>query len=179
MFVLPAAVLNAQQQADGWKTVSPREEIRPIFETNVTGHLRIRADGRAGLDGHWEKTFPIKGGQHDRFRSVRLVENIRSPRRSTLVRTLWRDHGVRTLLCEGGPTLYGSLIHAQHIDDEFLTLSPILIGSARGGPGRPSLVEGIAFAPAAPPTTRLLGVRRAGDYLFLRSRYVRRHSDDD
>jgi hypothetical protein len=34
-------------------------------------------------------------------------------------------------------------------------------------------VEGIAFAPSQAPTQRLLTVRRAGDHLFLRSRYQR------
>jgi riboflavin biosynthesis pyrimidine reductase len=90
---------------------------------------------------------------------------------AALKRLLFRDHGVRSLLCEGGPTLYGSLLQADQTDDEFLTLSPIVIGSTPDGPARPSLVEGVGFAPAGPPTSRLLAVRRAGDYLFLHSRY--------
>lgn len=95
-----------------------------------------------------------------------------------LLRVLRRDYGVRTLLCEGGPTLYGSLVQAGQVDDEFLTLSPILIGDLRDRTQRPSLIEGVAFDPAAPPTTRLIGVRRVGDYLFLRSRYPREDSGD-
>lgn len=90
---------------------------------------------------------------------------------AALLRLLWRDHGVRTLLCEGGPTLYGAMVEARQVDDEFLTLSPILIGNTPGGSVRPSLVEGVAFAPSAPPTTHLLSVRRVGSHLFLRSRY--------
>ena len=91
----------------------------------------------------------------------------------TLMAALRQEYGVRSLLCEGGPRVYGSLLGAGQVDDEFLTLSPIVIGDHPTGAGRPrpSLVEGIAFAPGQAPTQRLLNVRRAGDHLFLRSRY--------
>jgi riboflavin biosynthesis pyrimidine reductase len=79
--------------------------------------------------------------------------------------------GVRTLLCEGGPRVYGSLISSGLGFDEFLTLSPLVLGESSDGPPRPSLVEGTAFAPGATPSSRLLSVRRGGDYLYLRSRY--------
>ena len=94
---------------------------------------------------------------------------------AALLAALRREYGVRSLLCEGGPRTYGSLLGAGLVDDEFLTLSPIIIGNHPAGAGRhrPSLVEGIAFAPGRVPTQRLLTIRRAGDHLFLRSRYRR------
>jgi riboflavin biosynthesis pyrimidine reductase len=94
---------------------------------------------------------------------------------AALLAVLRQEYGVRSLLCEGGPRTYGSLLAAGQVDDEFLTLSPIIIGQHPPGTGRPrpSLVEGIAFAPSQAPTQRLLTVRRAGDHLFLRSRYQR------
>ena len=36
---------------------------------------------------------------------------------------------------------------------------------------RPGLIEGVGFLPSNAPRSRLLQVRRAGDYLFLHSRY--------
>ncbi|HEY8599014.1 MAG TPA: dihydrofolate reductase family protein [Thermomicrobiales bacterium] len=92
-----------------------------------------------------------------------------------LLATLRREYGVRSLLCEGGPRTYGTLLGAGLVDDEFLTLSPLVIGNHPPGIARPrpSLVEGIAFAPGRTPTQRLLAIRRAGDHLFLRSRYRR------
>ena len=87
-------VLNAnasQIDTDGWTSASAREEIRPAFEFKKDKRLVIRADDREGLDGRWTKTFPVKGGEHYRFRAMRLLENVSSPRRSTLVRILWRD----------------------------------------------------------------------------------------
>ena len=89
---------------------------------------------------------------------------------AALMGALRTSYGVRTLLCEGGPTLYGAMLAGGQIDDEFLTLSPIVIGATTTQP-RPSLVEGVAFGYEHPPSSTLLGVRRAGDYLFLRSRY--------
>lgn len=92
-----------------------------------------------------------------------------------LLAALRLEYGVGSLLCEGGPRTYGSLLGANLVNDEFLTLSPIIIGDHPAGAGRPrpSLVEGIAFTPGHPPTQRLLNVRRAGDHLFLRSRFRR------
>jgi riboflavin biosynthesis pyrimidine reductase len=78
--------------------------------------------------------------------------------------------GVRTLLSEAGPQVYGAMIADGAVDDEFLTLSPILVGSSQERP-RPGLIEGTVFMPDNPPQSRLLSVRRSGDYLFLHSRY--------
>jgi 5-amino-6-(5-phosphoribosylamino)uracil reductase len=38
--------------------------------------------------------------------------------------------GIEHLLCEGGPTLYGTLAKADLIDEKFLTISPIEVGQA-------------------------------------------------
>jgi len=89
-----------------------------------------------------------------------------------LVGTLAAQFGVERLLCEGGPRLYGSLLQARVAHDEFVTLSPLVLGDDRGGPVRPSLVEGVRFAPASAPRSQLVSVRRAGDHLYLRSRYA-------
>lgn len=89
-----------------------------------------------------------------------------------LVGTLASRFGVERLLCEGGPRLYGSLLQARVAHDEFVTLSPLVLGDDRNGPVRPSLVEGVRFAPASAPRSRLVSVRRAGDHLYLRSRYA-------
>jgi riboflavin biosynthesis pyrimidine reductase len=91
---------------------------------------------------------------------------------AALLRALRDDYSVATLLCEGGGRVYGSLIQAGLVDDEFLTLCPIVVGSPPGGPPRPALVDGVAFAPGAAPRLRTISLRRSGDYLFMRSRYA-------
>src|SRR6058998_3569262 len=90
-------ILADSAPPDGWRGVSAREEIRPEFSYDPAGgptkrgSLVIHADNREGLDGHWERTVPVTGGRHYQFRALRRVTNVDSPRRSTLVRILWRD----------------------------------------------------------------------------------------
>lgn len=87
-----------------------------------------------------------------------------------LLALLREDFGVETVLCEGGPRAYGSILAAGCVDDEFLALSPVVVGSSADAP-RPGLVEGVGFPATAAPRSRPLSLRRAGDLLFLRSRY--------
>lgn len=81
---------------------------------------------------------------------------------------LHSDFGVKAVLCEGGPRLYASLIQANQLDEEFLTLSPVVIGANDGQP-RPGLVEGLALPPGNPYRAKPVALRRAGDHLFLRT----------
>lgn len=82
--------------------------------------------------------------------------------------TLSSGWGVETVLCEGGPRLYGSLVNSGSLDEEFLTFSPLVIGSSNDAP-RPGLIEGYSFAPGGSPRTHVLSVRRSGNHLFLRT----------
>jgi riboflavin biosynthesis pyrimidine reductase len=69
------------------------------------------------------------------------VEVIRHPGGVDLgaaLRTLRAEHGVRALLCEGGPTLHGTLLAAGLVDELFVTRAPRLAG----GPG-PGLAAGL------------------------------------
>jgi 5-amino-6-(5-phosphoribosylamino)uracil reductase len=88
-----------------------------------------------------------------------------------LLAVLRERFDVETVLCEGGPRAYGSMLAAGCIDDEFLALSPLVVGAAPDVP-RPSLIEGVAFAAAAAPYSKPLTLHRAGDLLFLRARYA-------
>ncbi len=87
----------ASAAPEGWQALSPRDEIRPCFSFNPrggpsrTGALIISAGKLEGLDGHWSKTFPVKGGQYYQFRARWRAERVTSPRRSVLARVLWRN----------------------------------------------------------------------------------------
>ena len=150
-------ILSLEGDLPAEATVFGRPEIPILIATTTRGVTRARAV----LGDRAQVTVRDFGAA-----SVDLV---------ALLAALRQEYGVRSLLCEGGPRTYGSLLGAGLVDDEFLTLSPIVIGDHPAGTGRPrpSLVEGIAFAPGQAPTQRLLNIRRAGEHLFLRSRYQR------
>lgn len=74
-----------------WRGFAARDEIRPAFEQLPDGRLRIVADAREGLDGHWARVFPVEGGKWYRIEAWRLAEGIPFPRRSVLARVHWRD----------------------------------------------------------------------------------------
>ncbi|MCU0493290.1 MAG: dihydrofolate reductase family protein [Chloroflexaceae bacterium] len=91
---------------------------------------------------------------------------------AALLRELRQRYGVASLLSEGGARLYGLLLREGLLDDAFTTLSPVVVGNpAPPAPPRTGLIEGVAFSPMQPPLVRLLALRRAEDYLFMRVRY--------
>ncbi len=49
---------------------------------------------------------------------------------ATMLARLRTEHGVRSVLCEGGPTLNAALLPAGLIDELFLAVAPALAGSA-------------------------------------------------
>jgi riboflavin biosynthesis pyrimidine reductase len=84
-----------------------------------------------------------------------------------VLETLQRDHGVQTLLCEGGPTLFGALLRAGLVDELYLTLAPYIAGGASG----PTVVSG---PPAeVPADLQLVGALEHEGALFLRYRLTR------
>jgi riboflavin-specific deaminase-like protein len=81
---------------------------------------------------------------------------------TTVLERLRADHGVRSVLCEGGPTLLGSLLTEGLVDELFLTLAPKLAG---GGHDL-TTVEGPGLAD--PVGLELAWMLESGGALFLR-----------
>jgi riboflavin-specific deaminase-like protein len=61
---------------------------------------------------------------------------------TTMMRRLRSAHDVRSLLCEGGPTLFGALLQEDLVDELFLSLSPKLTG----GGSAPAISTGAELA---------------------------------
>ena len=108
----PNAVANGDALADlppGWQTAAPRDEIRPDFAFEPTGGPKrdgafiISHDEREGLHGYFHITLPVTGGNHYRFHAVRKVENVAVPRRSCVVRILWRDNDGKSVAMSEPP----------------------------------------------------------------------------
>lgn len=88
---------------------------------------------------------------------------------SAILELLQAQYGVKTLLHEGGPTLFGQFLAAEAIDELFLTLSPQIAGRKSDTP-RPAVVEGVAFAPDSAPWLQLASVKQKAAHLYLRYR---------
>ncbi len=81
---------------------------------------------------------------------------------TTMVRRLRQTYGVRHLLCEGGPTLFGALLREGLTDELFLTLAPKLAGGGRG----PTIAAGTELP--EPASLRLVWLLEREASLFLR-----------
>lgn len=81
---------------------------------------------------------------------------------ATALARLRHDYDVRALLCEGGPGVFGALLHERVVDELFLTVAPMLTG----GGVTPSVTSG----PELPEPARLAlrGVLERHGSLFLR-----------
>lgn len=89
---------------------------------------------------------------------------------AAMLRTLRRRYDVRTVACEGGPTLFRSLLEHGLIDELNLTIAPYLFGGATA----PTLT-GLSkeFLPASVQCS-LTSMRVVGDECFLKYRVRRK-----
>jgi riboflavin-specific deaminase-like protein len=81
---------------------------------------------------------------------------------TTMMRRLRSDYDVRSLLCEGGPTIFGALLQEDLVDELFLSIAPKLTGGGRS----PGITNG-------PPLAEMLELSvvwalEADGALFLR-----------
>lgn len=74
--------------------------------------------------------------------------------------------GYRNVLVEGGPTLLGSFLKENLMDEIFLTIAPKIFGNE---PGKTlTLVEGYLFPKNSIKTLSLLSIKKLESELFLR-----------
>ncbi len=95
--------------------------LRKRFDAVMIGAGTMRAERYAGLD---KRLIVVESGQGEWTDLADLLRSL-------------RKEGVRAVICEGGPTLHGSLQAAGLVDELFLTIAPKLTGS-----GAPNILEG-------------------------------------
>src|SRR5271169_4189330 len=99
------------------------------------------------------------------------------------IRELRHQLGIKYLLCEGGPTLYGNLARADLVDEKFVTVSPVEIGqivppeqerlpseAGREPLLRPTVFGGPGFTKENITHWTWLSSRKVGDHQFNRFR---------
>jgi riboflavin biosynthesis pyrimidine reductase len=116
------------------------------------GLLRAPANRVLVLTPSPDATLPECGAQVDYLRAP-LAEG---------VRRLRTEHGVGSVLCEGGPQLLGDLLRAGLVDELHLVIATKLAG----GEDPITIVSGPELDP--PAELALLSLHESGGYLFLR-----------
>jgi riboflavin biosynthesis pyrimidine reductase len=147
-----------ERQLDSYTPWKEAGEDRPFvamnFATTVDGQTTI--DGRSGPIGSKTDTAMLVGLRkrfdavmigagtkrvegYDKLEKPLIVVESGPEGKADLPALLrqQREHGVRALLCEGGPTLHRSLQELGLVDELFLTVAPKLTGD-----GSPNLLSG-------------------------------------
>ena len=161
----------------------------------VTGAARLDLSTFRVFDGDQVETIIITTTTG----SIRLAERNAHPHVQVIVagqgetvdlrqamHILCKDFGIRRLLCEGGPTLYGYMAGAGLIDEKFVTVSPVEVGlliPARQEPSsaernnppkqRPTTFMSPGFVKEDAPWHRWISCRQIGDHQFSRYRRKR------
>jgi riboflavin-specific deaminase-like protein len=120
------------------------------------------------------KRMPRKHQQALRQKATLQLSDAQHVDLAAMLRTLCDKYKIRTVACEGGPTLFRALLERDLIDQLNLTIAPFMFGGANA----PTLT-GLSkeFLPASVHCS-LIDMRVIGDECFLtyRVKRKRRHS---
>jgi riboflavin biosynthesis pyrimidine reductase len=149
-----AVIVAGRGNVDLRRAVFQTPVVRVVVLTSEEGRTRLMTAGAVSLPST----------------EVRVIEATSSRfLAGAMLDLLWREYGVRLLLHEGGPALFGSFVEAGLVDEFFLTLAPQLAGRNPES-RRPGMITGIEFPPGAAPWLELLTVKQCGDHVYLRYR---------
>lgn len=122
----------------------PDEDLRKARQARGLSPepLRVIVSQKGRLDTSW-KVFQSDGARRIVFATTQMPEAKRAelqpfcdlhlfdsefPPLAEVLFILRKQYGVKTLVCEGGPTLLRSLIEAEALDVLYLTITPLVFG---------------------------------------------------
>jgi riboflavin biosynthesis pyrimidine reductase len=152
-------VLTGSGNLDVNAPIFSSARVEPWIITSSEGEKNIRGQLKtAGRDNGIKIISVGDGGRIDVAAAVQLLR---------------REHGIRTLLCEGGPNLYSELLKKQFIDEDFRTIAFQVIGASTvPGVERPTTYGNVSYTPETAPWFKLISLHYARPYhAFLRLRY--------
>lgn len=165
------------QEADAFAQLRLKERRRPFpYQVLVTRSGDLNVEAAVFADSQLDLIIATTTSGAKRIKAMGLSRVTVLELGETdvdlaaLHKRLQNDFGVMSVLCEGGPKFYAANIEAKQIEEEFLTISPVVVG-ASNNQYRPGLIDGLAFEPGNKYGVNLQSLRRAGNMLFLRSRY--------
>lgn len=136
------------------RAIFRKPEARTVVMTTPAGKDALTTAGAAKLPSVQIHALDFSSGAIDPLAMLRLLH---------------AQYGIRSLLHEGGPSLFGEFMAANVVDELFLTLSPQIAGRMPDKM-RPALVQGTEFMPENAPWFQLLSVKQSADHLYLRYR---------
>ena len=133
----------------------------------VSGRLNLPADLPI-LQEAEARVIVATGAEHELEGVAAQVQYLRTgDDLPLLLARLREEHGVRSVLCEGGPTLNSYLLAAGAVDELFHCTSPQIVG----GGLEPAMVEGRPLL--EPAKAELVWLHEAEGDLFARWRLLR------
>jgi riboflavin biosynthesis pyrimidine reductase len=128
--------------------------MRTVIVTSAAGKDELTRRGAATLSSVEVRALNSSNGSVDPLAILELLQ---------------AQFGVKTLLHEGGPTLFGQFLAAGAVNELFLTLSPQIAGRSSDS-ARPAIVKGVEFVPDSAPRLQMLSAKANDSFLYLRYR---------
>ena len=147
------------------KRGQPRSPLRVIVSNRgkIDDRLKIFQSGISPIIIFSTKRMPSKNQEALRKTATLHLTGAREVDLAAMLKTLRDQYKVRTLACEGGPTLFRSLLEQGLVDQLNLTIAPYMFGG-----GKAPTLTGLSkeFLPASVHCS-LIGMRTVGDECFL------------
>ena len=147
-------IVSGTGNVDLERAVFRTSDVRTVIFTTEEGGARLTKAGAASLPSTEVRVMKAAGS--------RLAAG-------DILEMLWREFGVRLLLHEGGPSLFGGFVAEGLVDEFFLTVSPQIAGR-KAESQRPGMIAGFEFQPDTAPWLDLVSVKGCLDHLYLRYR---------
>jgi riboflavin biosynthesis pyrimidine reductase len=143
-------IVSGSGRVDLTRAVFRTPGIRTLIVTTQAGRDVLAANGAGSLVS--TEIRPLEGPN---IAPASILELLRA------------EFGVRLLLHEGGPTLFGRFVADGCVDELFLTMAPQAAGRNLQPP-RPGFIAGVAFLPETAPWLDVVSVKQHGNHLYLR-----------
>lgn len=147
-------IVSGSGQLELERAIFQAPAMRTVVITTSAGRDELTRRGAAALGSVEVHALDSSSGSIDPLAMLELLH---------------ARFGVRTLLHEGGPTLFGQFLAAEAVDELFLTLSPQIAGR-KGDSVRPAIVQGVEFVPDSAPRFQTASIKTKDAYLYLRYR---------
>ena len=153
-------ILTGSENIDLSLKVFSSQRVEPWILTTADGEKKLQSRISAARPERTIKVVAAGNGPH-----VDLP---------LAMQLLHQEYGIRTLLCEGGPTVYGELLQRNLIDEDFRTIALQVLGlSTNPQIARPTTYGNVSYTPETAPWFDLISLHYALPYhLFLRLRYT-------